>query len=921
MCGPTSESQSRVIAPEPPGPSSGDVATMNLMPEPFLSAEIDYRQQRAAELYSQHPSRRRHWVPRRPTLHLPAARRRPVATADPVTRPVSARRHHPPGRCRVTHRDPRSRDDGRRGTAPRRPRRQRRHGRSRHPGPRLRARAAQRTCPASGSGVTAPRSVLLVGDAGVGKTRLLTELRDRACAPAGGGPGRALPGLRRQRAALPAVLRDAGPARHRRARARRGARRGQPALAPAAARSPDRMPGADPATSTGTSTAASSSTPCTRASRPLAGSGPLLLVVEDVHWADQSTRDLLGFLFARPFASPVAIVASYRSDDLHRRHPLRARRRRVVRLPGVDRLQLGPLPDVDVRALVRAAAPGAAARARGRRDRRPRRGQRVLRRGAGRRAGTTGDRRLPDDLADLLLVRLDRLAEPRAQVVRAASVRGPAGHATGCSPPVAGLRRRPRRGAAGGGRAERAGARRRRRLRVPARAARPRRSTTTCCRASGSGCTRPYVEALRRRRRAAPPPSSPATPGRARPRRPRCAPASGPATRRWRSAAPTRRPHTSRRRSSCCGTRRPDPTGVDLGRPGHRAADALIGLRPPGAGRSRWSLLAEHVAARARRLARRAAGPAAAATALASAMLDETTPRPARADRPRRSAARADEPPRCGPACCACTPGARSATTATRRPRSSARGAGAGRAARTCRGSPPSRHHPGRPRRALRRLGDGRAGAGGGRSSSARPPATRRPRCAAATCSARSHQDRARWRTALELFAARLRAGRARRAAVGAVRLRGAAALGDDRLPARRLGRGAAARRRRGQAPPAVPEAMLLAVRLRSWRSGAATTASIALLAELRAAVARRRAGRRQRRRPPAIELLGAARRRRRDVARARRGRRCVTAIWSRRFQARVRLSALAARPRSPTLRAPRPARPSGPARSSAPPS
>ena len=37
---------------------------------------------------------------------------------------------------------------------------------------------------------------------------------------------------------------------------------------------------------------------------------PLLLIIEDVHWADQSTRDLLRFLFARQFTSPTAILAT-----------------------------------------------------------------------------------------------------------------------------------------------------------------------------------------------------------------------------------------------------------------------------------------------------------------------------------------------------------------------------------------------------------------------------------------------------------------------------------------------------------------------------------------------------------------------------------------------------------------------------------
>ena len=71
------------------------------------------------------------------------------------------------------------------------------------------------------------------------------------------------------------------------------------------------------------STAATCSTPSTRCSRRRPPRRPLLLVIEDTHWADQSTRDLLSFLFSRPFVGPVAMVASYRSDDLHRRHPLR----------------------------------------------------------------------------------------------------------------------------------------------------------------------------------------------------------------------------------------------------------------------------------------------------------------------------------------------------------------------------------------------------------------------------------------------------------------------------------------------------------------------------------------------------------------------------------------------------------------------
>jgi hypothetical protein len=75
MCGATSEAQDRVID----RPSSRKEHTM-MTPEPFLSAEITYRQQRAAAQYGG-PRRRRHWVPRRPILKVPHVHR-PVQVAE-----------------------------------------------------------------------------------------------------------------------------------------------------------------------------------------------------------------------------------------------------------------------------------------------------------------------------------------------------------------------------------------------------------------------------------------------------------------------------------------------------------------------------------------------------------------------------------------------------------------------------------------------------------------------------------------------------------------------------------------------------------------------------------------------------------------------------------------------------------------------
>ena len=55
----------------------------------------------------------------------------------------------------------------------------------------------------------------------------------------------------------------------------------------------------------------------------LSARAPVLLVLEDLHWADASTRDLLTFLLRMLHGERVAIIGTYRTDDLHRRHPLR----------------------------------------------------------------------------------------------------------------------------------------------------------------------------------------------------------------------------------------------------------------------------------------------------------------------------------------------------------------------------------------------------------------------------------------------------------------------------------------------------------------------------------------------------------------------------------------------------------------------
>ncbi|MFI6489677.1 ATP-binding protein [Streptomyces sp. NPDC050564] len=168
----------------------------------------------------------------------------------------------------------------------------------------------------------------------------------------------------------------------------------------------------------------------------LADIAPLLLILEDLHWADQSSRDLLRFLLSRGLlqrprpgapAHRLAVFASYRADDLHRRHPLRPLLAELIRLPAVDRVELRPMADAEVARLVRALRTDSLSDTTVRR---------IVDRAEGNAfyaeellAALPGDfdpasPAMPSGLADVLLIRIEQLSETAQQVLRTAAVAG-----------------------------------------------------------------------------------------------------------------------------------------------------------------------------------------------------------------------------------------------------------------------------------------------------------------------------------------------------------------------------------------------------------------------------------------------------------------------------------------------------------------
>ncbi|MFF9057281.1 AAA family ATPase [Streptomyces sp. NPDC014882] len=74
----------------------------------------------------------------------------------------------------------------------------------------------------------------------------------------------------------------------------------------------------------------------------------VVVALEDLHWADASTRHLLSYLLRTLRTGRLVVLATYRSDDIHRRHPLRPLLAELDRLRTVRRLELARLTREEV---------------------------------------------------------------------------------------------------------------------------------------------------------------------------------------------------------------------------------------------------------------------------------------------------------------------------------------------------------------------------------------------------------------------------------------------------------------------------------------------------------------------------------------------------------------------------------------------
>jgi tetratricopeptide (TPR) repeat protein len=152
---------------------------------------------------------------------------------------------------------------------------------------------------------------------------------------------------------------------------------------------------------------------------------PLVLIVEDLHWADRTTLDLVAFLVRALQGTRVLLVLTYRSDEVDRRSPLRPLLSGWERLRNVERVQLARFSRSEVAAQMAAIVGATPA---------PTMVDLVFDRSEGNaffveelvRTVRDGAQEtdLPPSLRDVLLSRAEELSGPAQRLLRTAAVAG-----------------------------------------------------------------------------------------------------------------------------------------------------------------------------------------------------------------------------------------------------------------------------------------------------------------------------------------------------------------------------------------------------------------------------------------------------------------------------------------------------------------
>lgn len=157
--------------------------------------------------------------------------------------------------------------------------------------------------------------------------------------------------------------------------------------------------------------------------RQLSERAPLLLSIEDLHYADMSSRDFLRFLVHNLRSERFVAIASVRSDDLHPEHPVRRLVAELARAELVRRLDLAALSSKSVERQVAGILGTVPSKALV---------QRLFARGQGNpfytevlvAAETSGSGDLPPTIKDVLLLRVNKLGERSRRILRLIAAAG-----------------------------------------------------------------------------------------------------------------------------------------------------------------------------------------------------------------------------------------------------------------------------------------------------------------------------------------------------------------------------------------------------------------------------------------------------------------------------------------------------------------